>query len=191
MLCSFLATGGERWSTVTACGERLAIYLQVHSRAFTHSSVACLKLANIQENLDLRKHRLKQDVFTRWNSSLESILEQKMALAAYAAENNIPQLTPNQLEIARKMVLVLSPVEEITQSISKETATLSVVIPNIRALLRSWEKQEDDQGICTMKEEMIKSLKSRFAGVEENVLLSIATLLDPRFKDKFFGSNII
>ena len=161
---------------------------------FKHSSVACLKLANIQENLDLPKHRLKQDVTTRWNSTLymvESILEQKMALAAYAAENNIPQLTPNQLEIARKMVLVLSPVEEITQSISKETATLSVVIPNIRALLRSWEKQEDDLGIRTMKEEMVKSLKSRFAGVEENMLLSIATLLDPRFKDKFFGSNII
>jgi len=27
----------------------------------------------------------------------ESVLKQKMALAAYAAENNIQQLTPNQL----------------------------------------------------------------------------------------------
>jgi len=42
-----------------------------------------------------------------------------------------------------------------------------------------------------MKLEMIKSLKSRFAGAEENRLLSIATILDPRFKDKFFASNII
>ena len=161
---------------------------------FKHSSVACHKLAQIQENLDLPKHTLKQDVSTRWNSTLymvESILEQKMALAAYAAENNIQQLTPSQLEIARKMALVLSPVEEVTKSISKETATLSVVIPNIRVLLRSWEKQEDDVGIRTMKLEMIKSLKSRFAGVEENRLLSIATILDPRFKDKFFASNII
>ena len=122
---------------------------------------------------------------------VESILEQKMALAAYAAENNIAQLTPMQLEIARRMVLVLSPVEETTQSISKETATLSVVIPNIRVLLRSWEKQDNDQGICTMKGEMIKSLKTRFAGVEENRLLSIATIVDPRFKDKFFASDII
>ena len=86
---------------------------------------------------------------------------------------------------------MLSPVEEITQSISKETATLSVVIPNIRVLLRSWEKHHDDQGIRTMKGEMIKSLKSRFAGIEENRLLSIATILDPCFKDKFFASNII
>ena len=33
-----------------------------------------------------------------------------------------------------------------------------------------------------MKEEMIKFLKTRFAGVE---LLSIATIVDPHFKDKF------
>jgi len=83
---------------------------------FKYSSVAYHKLAQIQENLDLPKHTLKQDVSTRWNSALymaESILEQKMALAAYAAENSIQQLTPTQLEIAKKMVSVLSPVEEV------------------------------------------------------------------------------
>ena len=42
-----------------------------------------------------------------------------------------------------------------------------------------------------MKGEMIKSLKSKFAGIEENRLLSIATIFDPRFKDKFFASTII
>ena len=101
---------------------------------FKHSSMVCLKLANIHENLYLPKHRLKQDASTRWNSTLymvESIFVQKMALAAYATENNIPRSTPNQLEIAKKLVMVLTPVEEITQSISKETATLSVVIPHI------------------------------------------------------------
>ena len=47
----------------------------------------------------------------------QSILEQKMALAAYCTENNIAQLTPAQLELAGA---VLSPVEEVTKSISKE-----------------------------------------------------------------------
>ena len=45
---------------------------------FKHSSVAYHKLAAIQENLRLPKHTLKQDVSTRWNSSLymiQSILE--------------------------------------------------------------------------------------------------------------------
>ena len=61
---------------------------------FKNSSVACHKLAQIQEPLDLPKHKLKQNISTRWNSTLyivESILEQKMAIAACAVENNIPQ----------------------------------------------------------------------------------------------------
>ena len=46
-------------------------------------------------------------------------------------------------------------------------------------------------GIHTIKKEMTTSLKSRFAGIEENQLLAIATVLDPHFKDKLFGSIII
>ena len=112
-----------------------------------------------------------------------------MVLAAYAADNNIQHLTANQLEMARRIRnLVLSPVEEITQAVSKETATQ---IPHIRELLRSWERQDDDMGICTMTKEMTTSLKSRFALIEENQLLAIATVFDLRFKDKFFGSSII
>ena len=152
----------------------LLIYLLFVVGHFKHSSIAYHKLATIQENLQLPKHTLKQDVS-----------KQKMALAAYAAENDIQQLTANQLEITRKMMLVLEPVEEITQVISKETATLSMVIPFVRILLRSWEKEEDDRGIQTMKHQMTQSLKSRFAGIEDNKLLCLATLLDPRFKDKF------
>ena len=85
------------------------------------------------------------------------------------------------------MTLVLAPIEEITQAISKETATLSLVIPFVRVLLKSWEKEDDDRGIRTMKDQIIQSLKSRFAG---NLLLSVATLTDPLFKDRFVGSNI-
>ena len=42
-----------------------------------------------------------------------------------------------------------------------------------------------------MKGELLKSLKSRFAGIEERKELCLATLLDPRFKDNFFSGNII
>ena len=47
------------------------------------------------------------------------------------------------------------------------------------------------KGFIFMKGEMIKSLKSRFAGIKKNRLLSLATILDPRFKDKCFASSII
>ena len=41
---------------------------------------------------------------------------------------------------------------------SRETATLSIVILHIRVLLRSWKRQDDDMGICTMKKETTTSL---------------------------------
>ena len=41
-----------------------------------------------------------------------------------------------------------------------------------------------------MKGEMIRSLKSRFARIEDSILLSVATMVDPRFKDRFFSNTI-
>ena len=38
-----------------------------------------------------------------------------------------------------------------------------------------------------MKEEMLTSLNRWYAAVEANTPLVLATLLDPRFKDKFFS----
>ena len=53
---------------------------------FKHSPLACTKLKSIQTSLGIPHHRFKQDVPTRWNSTLymlESILPNKMALAMY------------------------------------------------------------------------------------------------------------
>jgi len=86
---------------------------------------------------------------------------------------------------------MLSPIEEITRSISAELASISIVIPYIRILTITLEKNENDSGIRTMKGEVLKSLKSRFAGIEEKKELALATLLDPRFKDRFFAGNIV
>ena len=75
-------------------------------------------------------------------------------------------------------------------SISSEPASISIVILCIKILTRMLEKNDNNIGICTMKGESIKSLKSHFAGIEERKELCLATLLDPRFKDNFSG-NII
>ena len=162
---------------------------------FHRSSIASQNLKRIQESLNIPQHKLKQDITTRWNSTLymfQCILEQKMPLAAYCAENgSIQQLTPYQLELIKKCVDILSPIEEITCSISADMASISIVIPYIRVLTRTLEKNENDSGVRTMKAELLKSLKTRFAGIEENKQLAVATMLDPRFKDKFFSGNTI
>lgn len=168
--------------------------LATSRRIVSHFRRSCLaydSLRNIQANLGLPQHRLVQDEPTRWNSTLhmlQRVLEQKMALGAYATEHQIPQLTQNQLNLADKVVKVLAPIDEVTKSISEDVAAVSVIIPFVRILLKTLSQNEDesDSGVRTMKEEMKSSLTRRYADVEKNEKLTIATILDPRFKNKFF-----
>ena len=135
---------------------------------FHQSSVASHNLKRIQNSLNVPEHKLKQDIVTRWNSTLymfESVLEQKMALADYCVETgSIQQLTPHQLELMRRCVDILSPIEEITRSISSDLASISIVIPYIKILTKTLEKNDNDSGILTMKGELIRSSLCRDRG---------------------------
>ena len=89
-----------------------------------------------------------------------------------------------------KVVEVLGCVEEITKSISTEAASVSLIIPFVQAFRLTLEKNdESDRGIRTMKADMLTSLNRRYADIENNTTLTIATLLDPRYKDKFFSKS--
>ena len=50
------------------------------------------------------------------------------------------------------------------------------------------EEQDDDHGVRTIKRKMLESLNIRFSNIEDVEFLSLATLIDPRYKDKFFTS---
>ena len=84
-----------------------------------------------------------------WNATvymLQSILSQKVALAAYSTEKyEIQHLSSHQLEIIQKVITVLKPVEDIIQSISSEKASVSIIIPYVRALRRSWENCSNER----------------------------------------------
>ena len=160
---------------------------------FKRSTKATDKLKEIQQNLGLPAHSLKQDEATRWNSSLEmlkSVVEQKMALAAYATEGSIPVLTTSNLEIADKVITVLSPIEEITKNVSKDCASISLIIPLVRALTKKLEQSDDDIGVRGMKRAMLLSLQRRFTDIEKTNFLVLSTLLDPRFKDRSFSTSV-
>jgi len=49
---------------------------------------------------------------------LESVMEQKMAFGAYGSDGSITVLTSTQLQIAAKVISILSPIEEIKEEIS-------------------------------------------------------------------------
>ena len=78
----------------------------------------------IQRRLNLPEHHLKQDEPTRWNTSLymlQSVMEQKMA-PAYGSDGSITVLTSTQLDIATKVISILSPIEEITKKYQQTQA---------------------------------------------------------------------
>ena len=120
-----------------------------------------------------------------------AVQEQKMALAAYSTKHDIPQLTSNQLDIINKVITVLTPVEEITQSISSDASSASVIIPFTRALRKHLEDHDEaDRGVQTMKEQMLTSLNRCYRNIETNEAVVLATpLLDPYFKDRCFSSS--
>ncbi len=156
---------------------------------FKHSQLAYSKLKEIQTTLGMPNHRLIQDVATRWNSSLymqQSIVSQKVSLAAYSTENDsIPQLTSHQLDMIEKMITILKPIEDITQSFSSDNASASIVIPFVRSLRKSFEDCTDDRGVQTMKHEMLASLNRRFSDIETKEVLVLSTLLDPLLRTNF------
>lgn len=110
-----------------------------------------------------------------------------MVLAAYSSEYNIAQLSSYHLDLVNKIISALTPIAEVTKSISTNAASVSAIIPFIRMLEKSLEKHHDDSGVQMMKQEMLKSLKQRYACAESNKILTISTALDPRFKDKCFS----
>jgi hypothetical protein len=65
-----------------------------------------------------------------------------VVLAAYSTEHDILELTANQLNLINKLVIVLSHIEEITQCISCENSSATVIIPFVRALREHLEKIE-------------------------------------------------
>ena len=115
-----------------------------------------------------------------------SVIEQKMSLAAYATETGIVTLLPTQLDLAEKIVAALSSVEELTKSVSADCASVAIIIPFVKMLSKTLQKHHNDSGVRTMKNEMLCSLNQRFCDIGDNQHLVLASLLDPRFKNRFF-----
>ena len=56
---------------------------------------------------------------------------------------------------------------------------------------KTLSQHHDDSGVCTIKNEMKTSLQRRLADAEENEKLLVATIMDSRFKEKFFSGPVV
>lgn len=116
------------------------------------------------KHLPFAQSRLHQDVQTRWNSScymIKSLLQQKRALCAYAADHNLPaMLSANKLALLEKTVTVLEPFEELTRNIGSATSSTADVIPAISVLkcLLALENSADS-GMKTMGSTLLQAVR--------------------------------
>ncbi|KAI2659240.1 Zinc finger BED domain-containing protein 4 [Labeo rohita] len=166
---------------------------------FKHSQLAQSRLEDLQREMQGARTtttpaRLVQDVQTRWNSSfymIKSLLTEKRPLCAYAADHNLPAtLSANEWGLLEKTVTVLEPFKELTRKISSATSTAADVIPAVTVLKRLLaEENSTDSGIKTMKSTLLQAVSRRFSSIESESLYAVATLLDARYKDRFFSGG--
>ncbi|KAM6995349.1 zinc finger BED domain-containing protein 4 [Tautogolabrus adspersus] len=162
---------------------------------FKRSPQAYCAFHDVQQQLGQDVKKFQQDVTTRWNSSfymLQSLLEQKRALAAFGADHDVPAFfNSNQWGLIENIIKILEPFEELTRGISSSTASASDVIPSVMALKRFLSRDvPSDHGVGTTKAELLRAVTRRFDGIEDKPLYSLATLLDPRYKDRCYSAEL-
>ncbi|KAJ3608020.1 hypothetical protein NHX12_025070 [Muraenolepis orangiensis] len=175
-------------SDIAAIGRRIVGH-------FKHSPLACSRLQNVQKDLSQTPKRLQQDVATRWNITyymLKSLHEQKRALGAYVADFDLPDtFSASQWGLIENMLSLLEPFEELTQKISKASTSAADVIPSVMALKRFLGKEvASDHGVKTSKATLLEAVSRRFAEMEKEPLYSLATIIDPRYKDRLFSNEV-
>ena len=60
-----------------------------------------------------------------------------MTLAAYSLECKIARLSPYQIDLISKIISAVTPIEEITQSVSTNAASVSAIISSIQMLKKT------------------------------------------------------
>jgi hypothetical protein len=125
-----------------------------HIVSFFHrSATATNLLKSKQELLQLPKHKLIQDVKTRWNSSYDMIdrfLEQQPAIVATLLSKEIRQretdlntLSEDDVSNAEDILKLLKPMKTITTILCDEAApTISMIFPLKHRIISAMEVQK-------------------------------------------------
>lgn len=193
-----------------ACGKALKITSVSHLLArmrrvvsyFHRSATATAILKEKQKLLKLPEHKLVIDVATRWNSAVDMIsrfLEQQPAIYAALTSRELRQrdkdictLTERDLTSAEELVAVLTPLKIATTALCEESVpTLSMILPLQHQLLNYIMKAKDDDSalIRQVKKEVVNDFSKRYQDACTRQDLTVATLLDPRFKSTPFLSD--
>ena len=109
----------------------------------------------------------------------------------YLAETsvNFENLSNEEWQILVKSIELLKSFEEITKIISSSSSSVSEVIPHLKTLQKYLEMfYDENKEIIEMKALLENDLNTRF-DMDHNKIFTLATLLDPRYKQQFFEAE--
>uniref|UniRef100_A0A3B3CQM1 HAT C-terminal dimerisation domain-containing protein n=1 Tax=Oryzias melastigma TaxID=30732 RepID=A0A3B3CQM1_ORYME len=158
---------------------------------FRSSAAAKEKLRIKQLKLALPATKLVREESSRWTSTflmLQSLLDARRAIgsALTALGAKVEPLSCDESETAAACLQVLKPFYTATVEMSEQKRVLgSMGIPLIKMLLLATEEVAEDSDNVTAEllgQNLSMGLRREFDGLEDNPVLSLATLLDPRFK---------
>ncbi|XP_047039336.1 zinc finger BED domain-containing protein 4-like [Helicoverpa zea] len=142
--------------------------------------------------------KLILDVSTWWNS-VYFMIERYVKLAPIIHPILVmnpkapPTPSANDLENLNKILKILKPIEYVTREMSGENyVTASKIIPIINCLksqISSAEveiEEEECEVINKVKDTILNQIKQRFGHVEDNYIIAVSCILDPRFKTLHF-----
>ncbi|KAH7946188.1 hypothetical protein HPB49_021227 [Dermacentor silvarum] len=159
---------------------------------YKHSAQAAARLQDCHRRMELSVLELIQDVETRWNSEHDMLsrlvqLKEAVCLELATSERTVPNLTPQEWKAVAGLVKALEPIASATKDLSgQKYATLSSVVPFLygtQMVLKDCIAADDDTSEYARN--LLKSMRTRFPGQDEQKEYVLATACDPRFKNLF------
>lgn len=104
-------------------------------------------------------------------------------------------LTQEDWQIIEKSIEILKPFLDVTNEVSAEkSVTVSKLIPLVKLMKKRIQKLQENypsppEEVERLLEKLKEELHNRFRALEENELISQATILDPRFKKYGFADE--
>ncbi|XP_072375547.1 E3 SUMO-protein ligase ZBED1-like [Diabrotica undecimpunctata] len=162
---------------------------------FKQSVNASDELRKAQDPDNMKK--LIQEVSTRWNLTYYSItrfLELRDIINQIVNRHSSApgMINAREAEELKEVQDILLPLETATKQLSGEKyTTSSIVIPMIFNIKKKIEGSTPKYEIGKkLKESLLGECNKRFGMAEQVHLLSVSTLLDPRFKKMYFTSPL-